>query len=67
LKNLREAIERLFERQSGTIKEALTAAEAASGPAVALPVTTMAPEAMPAPEPSHPQPRGDLAPASPRQ
>jgi Transposase/zinc-finger of transposase IS204/IS1001/IS1096/IS1165/Homeodomain-like domain len=55
LKNLREAIERLFERQSPVIGEALRAAETPARPACS-PVVTVTAEARPTAEPSPPVP-----------
>jgi transposase len=55
LKNLREAIERLFERQSQVIGEALKAAETPARPACS-PVVTVTAEAEPTAEPSPPVP-----------
>lgn len=66
LKNLREAIERLFERQSGTIEQALKAADPGPG-IVEVPTATPAAEDRPAAELSSPPPPDDPAPASPRQ
>jgi transposase len=66
LKNLREAIERLFERESATIAQVLKTAEPApgSGPAE---TGTLATEERPlAEQPSPPQPEAPAA-ASPRQ
>ena len=55
LKNLREAIERLFERQSAVISEALKATETPTQPACS-PMVTETAEAMPTTEPSPPVP-----------
>lgn len=66
LKNLREAIERLFERQSGTIEQALKAAEPVPRPVEARPSTPAAAD-RPAAVLSSPPPPNDSAPASPRQ
>jgi transposase len=65
LKNLREAIERLFERESGTIAQALKTAEAAQE-SVVVAAETPATEDRPAETPSPPRP-GELAATSPRQ
>jgi transposase len=65
LKNLREAIERLFERQSGTIEQALKAAEPVPGPVEAPPATPAAEDRLAA-ELSSPPPADDPVPASPR-
>jgi transposase/predicted transcriptional regulator len=58
LKNLREAIERLFERQSTVIGEALKAAETPAPPAWS-PVVTGTAEAQPTAEPSPPVPSSE--------
>jgi len=65
LKNLREAIERLFERQSGTIAQALKAAGPVPGPVGDPP--TPAAEGRPEAERSGPPPPDDPAPTSPRR
>lgn len=59
LKNLREAIGRLFERRSGTVKEALSAVPAAE-PSTQTPPTDRA-------APPDRSPPADAAPPSPRQ
>lgn len=66
LKNLREAIERLFERESGTIAEALKPAEPAPESPVVEPEAPVVEERPAVEAPVAPQP-GDPAAASPRQ
>jgi transposase len=66
LKNLREALERLFERESGTIAEALKPTEPAPG-SVSVEPAAPAGEERPATEAPIPPPSGDPASASPRQ
>jgi transposase len=66
LKDLREAIERLFERESGMIAEALNPPEPAPESVVVEPEAP-AIEERPATESPNPPPSGDPAPASPRQ
>jgi transposase len=66
LKNLREAIERLFERQSGMIAQALKTTEPAPEPGGASPGTP-AVEDRPAVEHSSPHRPTDSTAASPRQ
>jgi transposase len=66
LKNLREAIERLFERESGTIAEALKPLEPAPE-SVAVGPEPPAIQGRPTIETPRPPPSGDPAPASPRQ
>ena len=61
LKNLREAIERLFERQSLVIGEALKAAETPAQPACS-PAVTVTAEAQPTAEPSPPVPPSEPGP-----
>jgi transposase len=58
LKNLREAIERLFERRSAVIGEALKVAETPTRPACG-PMAAEAAEAPPAADPSSPVPPGE--------
>ena len=66
LKDLREALERLFERESGTIEEALKPPEPAPGPVVAEPEAPTV-EGRPAAETPVPPPPVGPAVASPRQ
>ena len=66
LKNLREAIERLFERQSGPIAQALKTTEPAPESGLAAPGTPAIEEPPPAEPPRPPQPEAPGAP-SPRQ
>jgi transposase len=61
LKNLREAIERLFERQSTVIGEALKAAQTPTQPACS-PVVTVTAEAQPTAAPSPPVPPSEPGP-----
>jgi transposase len=65
LKNLREAIERVFERHSAVVDAALKTSETPSGPArdAAVPETAAS---VPAVEPSSPQPPSEPGPESPR-
>src|SRR5262249_38709664 len=63
LKNLREAIERLFERHSTVIGEAIKAAETPSEP-VSNPTTTEAGSGEAVAEPSCPQPSSAAGPKS---
>jgi transposase len=63
LKNLREAIERLFERNSTVIAEALKAAETPSEP-VSNPITTEAGSRKAVAEPSCPEPSSAAGPKS---
>jgi transposase len=65
-KNLREAIERLFERQSGVIERALNAAEPAPEPETAPPATPTDEDRPPA-ESSPPPPHAAPTATSPRQ
>lgn len=65
LNNLREALERLFERESGAIAEALKPTEPAPGSEAVESVTPAVEERLVAETPS-PAPRGDPAAASPR-
>ena len=66
LKNMREALERLFERESATIAEALKPPEPAPEPVAVEPEAPPI-EERPAIETPNPPPSGDPAPASPRQ
>ncbi len=66
LKNLREAIERLFERESGTITQALKTTEPAPESVGAAPGMPAVEDRPASDQPSSPQP-DDLAAASPRQ
>jgi transposase len=66
LKNLREAIERLFERESGAIARALKAIET-TPESVGAATGTPAVEDRPAAEPPSPPPVDDPAAAAPRQ
>ena len=66
LKNLREALERLFERESGTIAEALKPTEPASESVIVEPEAP-AGEERPTTETPGPPPPGDPAAATPRQ
>jgi transposase len=65
LKNLREAIERLFERHSVVVGEALKTVEAPAEPASQSP-SAGATEEMPAVELTSPQPPSEPTPESPR-
>jgi len=65
LKNLREAIERLLERQSNVVDGAIKAAETAANPPPSNPTLGHAVEVMPAVEPPSPQPLSGQAPESP--
>ena len=66
LKNLREALERLFERESGAIEAALKPPEPAPDPLVVEPEAPTV-EGRPAAETPSSPPPGDPAAASPRQ
>jgi transposase len=67
LKNLREAIERLFERQSGPIAAALKTPEPAPESGLAAPATSAIEEPPPAEPPRPPQPEAPAAPSTRQQ